>query len=398
MTITEPAREINISDRCDVLVCGGGIAGISSALAAAREGADVMLLEREWMPGGLATAGLVTVYLPLCDGFGRQVSFGIAEELLRLSIKHGAEQDCDPWLKGGTDEERKKTRFVVQFNPNIFAVEAEKLLCKNGVRIMYGTSVCGAKTESGRITHVIVENKSGRSAIETGFVIDATGDADVCRLSGEDTALFGQGNVLAAWYYSIKDGKYKLNIVGDSDIPDNQKSDDQTRLSQSDFRFGGVDAKELSEVMMLSHSRSLEHFLEYGDGTPEKALAALSSIPQVRMTRRIAGRYTMDDTEMHREFSDSVGMFSDWRRRGPVYELPFRTLTGGKIKNLLAAGRCISVTDAMWDITRVIPVCAVSGQAAGTAAAMCGDMTEIDINALQSKLQKNGVILHESQL
>ena len=100
-----------INYKCDTLVVGGGIAGISAALAAAREGSSVILAERSFMLGGLATSGLVTIYLPLCDGLGEQVSFGIAEELLRLSIKHGAEgkypaPDC--WLGDGTLEERTR--------------------------------------------------------------------------------------------------------------------------------------------------------------------------------------------------------------------------------------------------------------------------------------------------
>lgn len=397
MYITEAAKQTEISDRCDVLVCGGGIAGISAALSAAREGADVLLLEREWLLGGLATAGLVTVYLPLCDGLGRQVSFGIAEELLRLSVKHGAENGCDAWLGGSSAEERKKHRFRVQYNPNIFAIEVEKLLIENGARILYGTSVCEVKTEENRITHVIIENKSGRSAIEFGCVVDATGDADVCRLAGENTELFRQGNIPAAWYYSLKDGKNCLNIIGACDIPDSHKSAEQLEEAKKSVRFTGVDAKELSDITVMCHGKTLEHFLRHGDGTPEKSLTSIGIIPQVRMTRRLSGRYTMDDSEMHTQFSDSVGLFSDWRKAGPVYELPFGTLTG-KTANLLAAGRCISVTEAMWDITRVIPVCAVSGQAAGTAAAICGDMTKPDISALQKKLAENGVILHEAQL
>ena len=83
----------------DVAVCGGGFAGISAALAASREGKSVVLFEKEYMLGGLGTAGLVTIYLPLCDGFGHQVSFGIAEELLRLSIRYGAEGSYpENWL------------------------------------------------------------------------------------------------------------------------------------------------------------------------------------------------------------------------------------------------------------------------------------------------------------
>ena len=396
MTITEPERQLEIREHCGVLVCGGGVAGISAALAAAREGADVLLLEREWLLGGLATLGIVTIYLPLCNGFGNQVSFGIAEELLRLSVKHGAQVGCEAWLNGGTDEEKRKRRYQVQFDPNLFALEAEKLLTDNGVKILYGTSVCNVKTDNGRISHVIAENRSGRFAISVDTVIDATGDAILCKLSGENTALFQQGNVPAGWYYSVKNGKIQLNAVGACDIPDSQKSADRLNADKSSVRFGGIDGKELSELTLLSHKMTLDHFLKNGgDGTPERALAMLSGIPQIRMTRRLAGLYTMDDTEMHKEFKDSVGLFSDWRKPGPVYELPFSTLVGEKIGNLLAAGRCISVTDAMWDITRVIPVCAVSGQAAGTAAAMGGDMRKINIQELQKKLQKNGVVLHE---
>ena len=79
------------ANRYDIAVCGGGFAGISAALAAARQGKRTLLLEKQFLLGGLGTAGLITIYLPLCDGFGHQVSFGIAEELLRLSIKHSYE-------------------------------------------------------------------------------------------------------------------------------------------------------------------------------------------------------------------------------------------------------------------------------------------------------------------
>lgn len=399
MTITEPERQLEIREHYGVLVCGGGVAGISAALAAAREGADVLLLEREWLLGGLATLGIVTIYLPLCDGIGKQVSFGIAEELLRLSVKHGAQVGCDAWLESGTDEDKRNRRFQVQFDPNLFALEAEKLLTDNGARILYGTSVCNVQAENGRITHVIAENRSGRFAIGVESVIDATGDAILCRLSGENTALFQQGNVPAGWYYSVKNGRNQLNAVGACDIPDSQKSADKLNADRSSVRFGGTDGKELSELTLLSHKMTLEHFLKNGgDGTPGHALTMLPGIPQIRMTRRLTGLYMMDDDEKHKEFKDSVGLFSDWRKPGPVYELPYSTLVGDKVGNLLTAGRCISVTDAMWDITRVIPVCAVSGQAAGTAAAMGGDMRKTDIPELQKRLQKSGVVLHESQL
>lgn len=95
----EEKLKTKINNEYDVAVCGGGFAGISAALAAARNGSKTVLFEKQFMLGGLGTAGLVTIYLPLCDGYGHQVSFGIAEELLRLSIKYGAEIDCPKyWL------------------------------------------------------------------------------------------------------------------------------------------------------------------------------------------------------------------------------------------------------------------------------------------------------------
>ena len=90
MTINEQMKTV-VKREYDVDVCGGGFAGISAALAAARQGSKVVLFEKQYMLGGLGTAGIVTIYLPLCDGVGHQVSFGIAEELFRLSILHGAE-------------------------------------------------------------------------------------------------------------------------------------------------------------------------------------------------------------------------------------------------------------------------------------------------------------------
>ena len=116
------------------------------------------------------------------------------------------------------------------------------------------------------------------------------------------------------------------------------------------------------------------------------------------MTRKIVGEYELGEEEMHKYFDDSIGMVSDWRKRGPVYEVPFGTLYSSKVKNLICAGRCTSVSQDMWDIMRVIPCCAVTGQAAGTAAAMSDDFASLDIKTLQNQLEVDGVILHEADL
>lgn len=165
---------------------------------------------------------------------------------------------------------------------------------------------------------MIVENKSGRSAIKADCVIDCTGDADICQLSGAPTALFPNRNPMAAWYYYLKDGDLQLNSLG-----------------------------------------------------------------------------ARDD---HRRCERSVGMFSDWTKRGPVYELPFGALYHPSVPNLLTAGRCLSAADDLWNVTRVIPVCAVSGEAAGTAAALGCDFPALDIAALQETLRAQGVRVHLDEL
>ena len=125
---------------------------------------------------------------------------------------------------------------------------------------------------------------------------------------------------------------------------------------------------------------------------------SIATIPQIRMTRRIAGEYTMVNTDNHKFQPDSVGMVSDWRKRGPVYEVPFRSLYSAKVKNLICAGRCTAATEDMWDLMRVIPCCAVTGQAAGTAAALTEDFSALRVDMLQDVLQTNGVMIHESDL
>ena len=400
MVIRE-TRETPVSRKCDVLVCGGGFGGIAAALAAARQGKDVVLLEKEYMLGGLGTAGLVTIYLPLCDGMGHQVSFGIAEELLRLSVSMGHEGEWPAnWMESDDPAGRteKDLRFLVRYNPQLFAMLAEKLLLQEGVDILYGTYAVAVHREEDRIGAVMIENKSGRQAIVPDTVVDATGDCDIAWFAGAPTEKFKQGNLLAAWYYACGDKGYELHTLGACDIPDDQKTGDNEVEKLSNKRFTGLEGEELSRMMQLSHRETMQDLLKLRETQPNAVPATIASIPQIRMTRRISGAYTLHDTEMHTRFEDSVGMVSDWRKRGPVYEVPYRTLWSPEIKNLITAGRCTSVTDSMWDIMRVIPCCAVTGQAAGTAAAMTNDFAALDVFQLQSQLQRDGVVLHESEI
>jgi len=215
---------------CDVLVCGGGFAGISAALAAARQGAKVILLEKEYILGGLGTAGLVTIYLPLCDGMGHQVSFGIAEELFRLSVSMGAESGYpDNWLDHNDPAKRTEhdPRFKVRYNPHLFAMLAEKLLREVGVEILYGTYAVAVSKKGDKIDAVVVENKSGRQAIRVKSVVDATGDCDIAHFAHAPTSENPAGNSLAAWYYFLNKNGYNLKMLGFLDVPDSNVTENE---------------------------------------------------------------------------------------------------------------------------------------------------------------------------
>ncbi len=400
----EEAKTLKVTESTQVLVVGGGIAGVSAAMAAARNGARVTLLEREYGLGGLATLGLIAIYLPLDDGLGEQVIYGLGEELLRMSIIHGCEgASPKAWLENSSLDERKKSRFVAQFNPVMFALEMERELRRLGVRILYGSVAVSVIRDDDRIAAVIIENKSGRSVVKCDVCVDCSGDADIANHAGVETRLHGKGNGLANWYYYRNSAGVKLKMFGLADLPNNEKREEKgksapygnvTVASLANMRFSGVDGAELSEAVQEAHRKMYEDILKEKANDPEYAPVSMSMIPLVRMSRRIIGEYTMDDSENRVAFEDSIGLTGDWRKPGPCYEIPFRTLYSKKIRNLICAGRIISVTDAMWDITRVIPPCAVTGEAAGTAAAMTNDFPGLNVFELQEKLAAQNVRLH----
>ncbi|MBE6644485.1 MAG: FAD-dependent oxidoreductase [Ruminococcaceae bacterium] len=394
-TLTENIQT-KICHECDVLVVGGGFAGIAAALSAARRGAKTILVEKSYYLGGLGTSGLVTIYLPICDGMGRQVSYGIAEELLKLSvsIENDWKRGAVTWLKEGQPRGEEYPRYDVNFNPALFAFSAEKLLLDEGVQILYGVSLVNAAVENEKIKYAIVEGKSGRYAIEAKSYVDASGDADLAERAGAPTSIFKYKNVLAAWYYSYGKDGFKLNQFGAADLMPGMKPVQKL----SDKRFVGLEDVEISDFMQESHEKLLAKVLERRVEDPTHIPTTIASIPQFRMTRRIVGEYTFTLDDDRKYFEDSVGLYPNWRKRGPVYELPMRSLYSAKIKNLAAAGRNISVDDDMWEISRVIPCCSVMGEAAGLMAAMSDDFTTLDVKDVQKELYARGVKLHENEL
>ena len=399
--IIEPSRAIPVCGEYDVVVAGGGIAGVAAAVAAAREGASVCLLEKQIGLGGLATLGIVTCWLPICDGEGHQVIGGIGEELLRLSVRdmktendaagfHGVPR-C--WEKGGNLEERRKVRFQTMFNPGFYSLLLEKWILAAGVHLLYDTVVCEVRRRRGKITHVVVENKSGRRAIACRTVVDATGDADICHLAGEETET-SNANVAASWFYYLKDGVAHISLTSNA-FHDKL---DPTKLSCR--HYDGTDAEQVTQQVLESHELILRDSAQYAAKNPGSAVEPfyIPSIPCFRATRRLVGEQSMLESDMYKWFDDTVGLTGDWRRRGPVFAITMRMLRGVANANLLAAGRCYSMDTSTWDCGRVIPTCAITGEAAGLAAAIAalrknGNVRAIGIKAFQAKMRRNGNLL-----
>ena len=404
--IEEPARRTPVWGGYDVVVAGGGIAGVAAAVAAARNRATVCLLEKESALGGLATLGIVTVWLPLCDGCGHQVIGGLGEELLHLSVADLRQNRTAPrwigvpdcWQPGGDQEERKHKRYIASFNPAAYLLALERLLVETGVTLLYDTRVCAVKREADRITHLLVENKGGRGAIACTAVVDATGDADVCHLAGEQTESL-DSNVLAGWYYALRGDELHLHTLTHAFSPIASRE-----RAQGPF-FRGDDGEQVTQQILGSRTLIRQHLDRLRESHPDRDVqpAVVPTIACFRMTRRLVGAVTLQDAHGHHWVDDAIGLTGDWRKAGPVYAIPWGTLRGVQNRNLLVAGRCISADASVWDVTRVIPPCAVTGEAAGTGAAMAsrklsGDLTQLPVSELQRQLAAQGVLLDRGLL
>lgn len=395
MNITEPARELVVESEYDVIVGGGGIAGVSAALAAARNGASTVLLEKESILGGLATAGNVIKYLPLCDGMGNQVIGGISEELLHLSVKHVSKPEpnakyypaAECWKEGGDISLRTKSRYQVDFPPAQFALDMEEELLSAGVDILYDTRICSATTSNGKVSHIIVENKSGRFALNCKAVVDATGDADICYLAGAKTASL-ETNVRCGWFYHYNGDKLDLAPYTQPYLPTLERS------SKESMYFRGDDGRQVSSHITESRKviRSKLNELREKQANKDVLATSIPVIATMRATRRLDNSFVLTEDCMHQWYEDTVALTGDWRKAGPVYAIPLRALRSDQITNLYSAGRCISSSGSAWDATRAIPTCAVTAEAAATAAALqCRGVT--DIRKIQQTLISKGAII-----
>ena len=392
-------REVPIVGEYDIIIAGAGVAGVAAALAAVRQKQKVLIVEKSAMPGGLATLGLIAIYLPLCDGNGRKLIGGISEELLLDSIKYGYNNLPEEWRRNTDEIKNSRKRYMTQFSPPEFMLAMEEKLLAEGIDIIYDTLFSDVIMEKKRCSGIIVENKSGRTAYRCKAVVDATGDSDVMHRTG--AACIEQTNRLSFWWYetslsamekAVEKGDVMQGIkLRSTDEPDfNKESSDYSK------RYIGTDGKKVSDYIIRSRQMLLNRLKERD--IKKESFLSFPGMAQLRTTRRIEGMYTLTGNDEGAAFDDSIGCAGDWRKSGPVYEIPYRTLISKDVENVIAAGRNISSACDAWEVTRVIPVAAMTGEAAGVAASIaCSDdvsLQEMNVKKLQAELKSNGILLH----
>lgn len=393
-------REAAVAGKYDVIVAGGGVAGVAAAVSARRMGKSTLLIEKTISLGGLATNGLINLFVPMCNGRGVQIIKGMAEELLRISVQYGYDTIPEAW-RNGEPEQGETSRYVTRFSAPIFAMALTELLIKEGVDILYDTVITAPVMEGNVCKGLIVENKTGCEIYEAKMVIDTTGDADVLYragvpcVQGQNYHSYFPKSVnlqtckeayekqdMGKLYASLYTGGY-ASLYGD-----NQPEGKPTR--------GGTTVKDVTEYVIENHLECLGRIK--GDNRRQRTIVALPNMPQFRTTRHIDGDYTLQTSDAYRHFEDSVAAICDFDRRDYLFEVPYRTMVKTGFPNLITAGRCAAGDGYAWDVLRVIPPAILTGQVAGVACSMAIDdnmeISKVNIHKLQDILAGQNVMIH----
>lgn len=409
--VVEPSRRIPILRECDVLVVGGGPAGTAAATAAARAGADVVLLERYNHLGGLATGGLVIWIDRMTDWSGCLVIRGFAEELL-ARLPQAAVKGPPPEAFGSVDAKlvehwRRRSSAhhgIVTCAPTVhpehLKTESQRMVLESGAElILHGWAAEPLVDDAGAVAGVFFESKGGRRVIRAKVVVDCTGDGDIFYRAGARTDadierrsvhhcmntswLFG-GVDMRAWLafrYGEPGAFAAFMEAGRHASP---RGFDKPVVSWSDevalfmgprlSGLSGVDVLDLTEAEIASRDAMLAHLAFYRAHAPGFANAELlqaGSQLGVRHSRRLVGqaRVSRADWSTGGSAADEIGISPSLAPQWPSLSVPYGCLVPETLDGLLAAGRHVSCDPTSHSILREIPQCWLTGQAAGVAAA-----------------------------
>jgi hypothetical protein len=440
-TVTEPGRSTPVHGEFDVVVVGGGPAGIMAAAAAARTGHSVILLERYGFLGGAGTAGGLSTFCGLhakVHGEHQRVIHGLADELLERLTKLDGLSKPHLTINDGI--------LAQAFDISSYRIAADELVTGSGARILFHALAVGVvMAGDDTVDAVLIESKSGRAAVRGRVFIDASGDGDVSawagvpfekapnllypslmfRINGVDVQAAGD----APWR-TVERLMDKAERAGTHTFPRKKPivrpqrnplewRANLTQLSNPDgSAIDGTDVDELTHGELQGRQQVLDAFTFIRDHTPgfgDSYIVDLAPQIGIRETRRVYGRYrlTEDDVRDCADFPDTIGV-NGWpveahvagtvefrwpRGENPrgFNQLPFRMLVPERIRNLYVAGRCASMTHDAQSAARVTGPCFAMGEAAGTAAGLAlgagADCGDVDVADLQRSLERAGAYL-----
>jgi hypothetical protein len=427
-TLDEVRKNARVVDQVDVVVVGGGPAGLTAAVAASRNGASVAMLERYAHLGGLASGAMVLVLDDMCNGKEITVK-GIAQEVIdrmeamRLAVyPPEADRIADPemfrkWGRWGLYDYYSRQKpptvcYSVAFDPEGWKRASEDLVRENDVRLRLHSWFSTAIVENDRMRGVVCETKEGRQAVLGEVVIDCSGDLDVASRAG---APFQGG----AYFLTTV---FRIGGV-DTETAERFEYEDHDRFVEIDRKakeflggswdkwwlktplpgivwcncphmrdYDGVKVEDLTKAQFEGRRRIDETFAfvrENWPGFENSYIVDLAPQIGVRQTRLLDGEYVVTKEDVHERvhFPDSVA-------RGRDYYTPYRSLVPKKIDQLLVAGRHYSATSAAQKTSREIPPCMAMGEAVGVASAMALDagvlVRDVDVPGLQKKLRQQG--------
>lgn len=437
-------REIPVEEEYDMLVVGGGPAGSAAAICAARLGAKVLLAEACGCLGGMATSGLVTAFDGMADG-QRSLVGGIMREIVETLYERG---NLPQYVK--PENWRQKLLCPTRFHPEPLKRLLDELALQAGVEVRFFTRLIAVDADpaAGNVRGAILSQVDGLRYVAARAFIDATGDAEFAaqagakyRQAGHDTEHIMPASL--CWlgagidWANIKDTKEAIKAaVAKGLFP---MPDFRSVLSAMDSGQGGFNAGHLYEVNNLDSARLSaamregrkiahtynEFYRKNVPGFENMQVAATAGLLGVRESRRIVGEYelTFDDFKARRKFPDQIGLFNKevdihaygadreqqekakafraskdgWLNKGESYGIPYGVIVPCGWRNLWVPGRAASCDVIVHGSLRVMPACAMMGQAAGTAAVLAArsgaSAAKIDTAELAGTLRSAGAIL-----